>query len=156
MPDVKWRKEYQNLTKRLGAYSAQPALEESTVAAGKLLERPTREALEETYASMGAGRRGTGFGAQTVNRQYRDIQDRFMDTISSRALSAQQLELQARGLEGDLISGGWDRKTAAKNRKRKARGGLLGAAGAVTGNLLGGPLGAYLGGQLGGAVGQYL
>jgi hypothetical protein len=158
-----YKKGYRELTERMQNYSAQPAYEESTMAARRLFDRDREEALRDTYARMGAGRRGTGFGSQAIMRSNRDMEERFSDQVASRGLAAQQLELQGRGLEGDLLSGGWDRKIAKDNEKKKRRGGLLGAIGGVAGGLLGSAvpgvgtaLGAYLGGQLGGAAGQYL
>lgn len=153
----KWKAGYKDLTRRMGEYSAQPAFEESAQAGMRLLRQPMTEQIEGLRGNqVGRGRLRTGFGFQEEDRMVRDIYNRFTDQLASRALSAQQLELQARGLEGDLLSGGWDRRTAAQNAKRKRRGGLLGALGGVAGFAVGGPLGAYLGGKLGGAVGEYV
>jgi hypothetical protein len=151
-----WKSGFRDLGKRMQEYSAQPAFEESVSAARRMYERDMDEGLRDTYARMGAGQRGTGFGFGKILRTRRDMEERFNDQVASRALAAQQLELQARGLEGDVLSGGWDRRTAEKNARRKRRGGLLGALGGVAGTLVGGPLGGYLGGQLGGAIGQYI
>ena len=161
--------QYDDLTRRMGDYSAQDAYESSTAAAQRLTERPFREDDEAFFAAqgdrgrVGGSSRRTGFGMQQAERRSRDRQDRFNDQVASRGLSAQQLELQGRGLEGDLLSGGMDRETAEANAKRKRKGGLWGAVGGVAGGLLGSvvpgvgtALGAYLGGKLGGAAGQYI
>lgn len=152
-----WEQGYTDLARRMKGYSAQPAYESSTKAAGELLRRPLQEQRQSLVQDqVGRGRARTGYGFQEEDRMVRDVYDRFYEQIASRGLAAQQLELQGRGLEGDLYSGGWDREIAEKNAKRKRRGGLLGAIGGVAGFALGGPMGAYLGGKLGGAVGQYV
>lgn len=151
-----WKAGYRELAERMKGYSAQPALEKSVAAARKMYERDRGEALDDIYASYGPGRRGTGFGYGQILRTGRDMEERFHDQVASRALAAQQLDLQGAGLAGDFYTGGWDRRTAAKNAKRKRRGGLLGALGGIGGTLLAGPLGGYLGGQLGGAIGQWI
>lgn len=156
MPNI-WKQGFKDLAGRMRDYSAQPAFEESAMAAGRLLQPMIREGREEKLSQDAArGRHKTGMSFEEGDRWERDIYSRFYDQLASRALSTQQLELQARGLEGDIYSGGWDRRTAAQNAKRKRKGGLLGALGGIGGFALGGPLGAYLGGQLGGAVGQYI
>jgi hypothetical protein len=57
----------------------------------------------------------------------------------------------------DLLSGQRDYETAEAERKRRKRGGLFGALGAVAGGIggffLGGPQGAYAGAKAGGSLG---
>jgi hypothetical protein len=164
MAEPGYRDQYRKLTQGMGGYSAQDAYEKSTAAALRLAERPFREDDEQFYAGqVGKGRVGTGFGMDAAARRRRDREERVQDMIASRGLATQQLELQGRGLEGDLLSGGLDREEAEKNAKRKRKGGLFGAIGGIAGGVLGSvvpgvgtALGGYLGGKLGGAVGQYL
>lgn len=151
------RSRYDALTDRLGKYSAENAAKRTAQAQYEGIQTPLAESIERLRGEqVGRGRLNTGFGYEDEDRLVRDIHQDLNRRIAENSLAAQGYELQARGLEGDLVSGGLDREQAEKNAKKKRRGGLFGALGSIAGTIIAPGVGTYLGGMIGNAAGQYI
>lgn len=140
---------------RVRSHDPTEAFKETAKAGFEEIRTPLAESIESLRSEqVGRGRLNSGFGFQDEDRLVRDIYTNYLNRLSSSALAAEQLRLQGYGLEGDIISGQLDRKTAEQNAGRHRKGALFGALGAGAGWLLGGPAGGYLGSLLGNQVGQ--
>lgn len=153
----KLKQRYRGLMDRVSAFQAGDAARETGRATyDEFAEDLSRSVGDLRASQVGRGRIRTGFGFQEEDRMVSDAYKSLMRAIAQQSLQAAGLNLDARGLEGDLVSGGLDRQTAEKNARRQRRGSLLGSIGAVAGTLLAPGVGTYLGGMLGQTAGSYL
>lgn len=145
---------FNQLIGRVGEFDPNEAAKRSAEAQFETIERPLKENVERLRGEqVGRGRLNTGFGFEDEDRLVRGTFEELARTLGRNALTSSGQQLQAFGLEGDLVSGGLDREQAEKNAKKRRRGGLFGALGAVAGSFLPVPGGTYLGGMLGEALG---
>lgn len=153
----KLKQRYRGLMDRVSAFNAGDyAREAGRATYDEFSEDLTRSVGDLRASQVGRGRLRTGFGFREEDRLVSDSYKALMRAIAQQSLQAAGLNLDARGMEGEMVAGALDRRQAEKNARKRRRGGLLGTIGAIGGTLIAPGIGTYLGGQLGQAAGSYL